>query len=96
MTRHFPSWRPRIVTGPTPEEKLAGIRKCLETGDSVQACQIYQEWQGVDLATAKIALQKLQSEFEAANPPSLLQRAWRKGWIGLVIAAGFAAWIFTR
>jgi len=90
--------RARIDVGPTPEEKLAGIKQCLYAGDYLQASEIYCAWKGVTSAEAAEPLKQLDRQFMATDPQPLILYAWRKGWIGVLIAVLFAAsvvaWLF--
>lgn len=83
--RPFPRRRPRVPTGPTPEEKLAGIKECLYSGDHIQAIEIYREWKGVDLKEAKAGVEQLDREFMATSPQPFVEYAWRRGWVGVLV-----------
>jgi hypothetical protein len=97
MSRHHvPPLRKRVIVGPTPEEKLAGIKECLLSGDRLQAIEIYRGWKGVDVPEAKSAVDEIERELHAAVPDGIFASAWRRGWVGIAVLIAFvvSVWLF--
>jgi hypothetical protein len=93
---HVPPIRKQVIVGATAEEKLAGIKECLLSGDRLQAIEIYRGWKGVDLPEAKSAVDEIERELHAASTEGLLASAWRRGWVGIAVAIAFvvSVWLF--
>ena len=47
---------------PTPEYPLAEVEACLSRGQKIQAIKVYRDATGVDLRTAKDAVERLAGE----------------------------------
>jgi hypothetical protein len=76
---------------PTPENTPSPIADALLRGQKIEAIKLYRESTGADLAAAKAAVEKLESELRAASPEKFATPAPApgagKGCLGIMVMA---------
>jgi ribosomal protein L7/L12 len=81
-----------------PEEKARRIREALFRGNKIEAIKLYRAEAGVDLATAKGAVEKLEAELRASSPEAFQSAtaAGGKGCFSVLIASASAGALLWR
>ncbi|MDR3402146.1 MAG: hypothetical protein P4L99_06565 [Chthoniobacter sp.] len=82
-----------MTDNPNPQDRAELIKDALFIGRKVAAIKLYQQQTGSDLATAKAAIEKLETELRLSSPERFTQpRA--SGCFSAVVVMGLigAAW----
>lgn len=81
------------MNNPNPEDQARRIKEAIFSGQKIQAIKFYREQTGSDLADAKAAVEKLESELRASSPEHFTKTA-KAGCASVIVAGTFV--IFWR